>query len=203
MNKQAHIHLKTTFKSTYVNQCIVTRNTYNSFRNDATYRLLIASVSSNYILHIVTETRCVISIKLTYPLLYFFSLIKTTNSKKYLPLPLPKFYLKFYGSCLARGFFFPPRLSCDNRFLVGITTSPFTLPSRNNPLNNSHRFTLIITWHRLSVCKQRESDNRHPMDRIKLEQCLYFKTFPLIVGCLASLAFLKAYSAGKSGLQNN
>lgn len=107
MNKQAHIHLKTTFKSTYVNQCIVTRNTYNSFRNDATYRLLIASVSSNYILHIVTETRCVISIKLTYPLLYFFSLIKTTNSKKYLPLPLPKFYLKFYGSCLARGFFFP------------------------------------------------------------------------------------------------
>lgn len=111
MNKQAHIHLKTTFKSTYVNQCIVTRNTYNSFRNDATYRLLIASVSSNYILHIVTETRCVISIKLTYPLLYFFSLIKTTNSKKYMPLPLPKFYLKFYG-CFARGFFFPPRLSC-------------------------------------------------------------------------------------------
>lgn len=103
MNKQAHIHLKTTFKSTYVNQCIVTRNTYN----DATYRLLIASVSSNYILHIVTETRCVISIKLTYPLLYFFSLIKTTNSKKYMPLPLPKFYLKFYG-CLARGFFFFP-----------------------------------------------------------------------------------------------
>lgn len=91
------------------------------------------------------------------------------------------------------GSFFSPRLSCDNRFIVGITTSPFTLPSRNNPLNNSHRFTLIITWHRLSVCKQRESDNRHPMDWTKLEQCLYFKTFPFNYW-LFSLAFLKAYS---------
>lgn len=105
---------------------------------------------------------------------------------------MPKFYLKFYG-CFDRGFFFPPRLSCDNRYIVGITTSPFNLPSRNNPLNNSHRFTLIITWHRLSVCKQRESDNRHPMDRTKLEQCLYFKTFPFNYW-LFSLAFLKAYS---------
>lgn len=90
-------------------------------------------------------------------------------------------------------FFFSPCLSRDNRYMSGTTTSPFTLSSRNNPLNNSHRFDLIIAWHRLSVCKQKESVNRHPMDRTKPKQCLYFETFSL--NCwFFSLASLKAYS---------
>lgn len=161
---------------------------------DVTYRLLIVSVSSYYILHIhiVTETRCVIiiSIKLTFSLQYFYSLIKTTNSKNIHPYPCQNSISDY---CLFRGFFFSPPVYLAITAMSGITRSPFTLPSRNNPLNNSHRFDLIITWHRLSVCKQKGSVNRHPVDRTKLKQCLYFKTFPL--NCwFFSLASLKAYS---------
>lgn len=101
----------TTFKSASTSVYVVTCNSHNSICNDVTYRLLIVSVSSYYILHIhiVTETRCVIiiSIKLTFSLQYFYSLIKTTNSKNIHPYPCQNSISDY---CLFRGFFFfsPP-----------------------------------------------------------------------------------------------